>query len=108
MSSTCDNNPDTPHQCRVCSTPLEEIEKYTIKPGQIEEEFGDMSLAEVFRQLGWPESGSAIPQPSTNASTASKRKATLDELFQREKMRRLNKKGGDGKSSEKKEPPSNE
>ena len=91
---------------------MEEIEKYTIKPGQIEDEFGDMSLTEVFKQLGWPESGGAIPQPSTSTSAASKRKATIEELFQREKMRRLNKKGGDGKSSEKSKegpaPPPNE
>ena len=89
--SACNNRPP-PRQCRLCATPVEEIENFVIRSNELDDEFEDLPLQEVFRKLNWPSSEQGTVLATTSNSTGSKKRSNTEELLAREKSRRMSKK----------------
>ena len=104
--SICGNRPTNtapPRQCSLCTIPTEEIEKFVIRSDDLDNEFADLTLTEVFKLLNWPDNGAG---PSTTSSTPlTKKRSNVTELLEREKRRRLSKKGGTSKPASVGPPP---
>ena len=78
--------------CTICAAPVDEIDKAVLRAGDLDAEWGDASLCDVFKRLKWPyqEINTTAKTPTTNL----KRISIVTDLLQREKIWRSTKKGG--------------